>query len=118
MREMAEVQDHVTIIVSSIASYLRVGEGPRVARSGRTLTNMMHDTTTFRCTKLVISGIPDHFDWGSWLVTAARIEFYKRDLQLAASEPGVILCPMYPVKSLPARQWGIPDLSTNKQLHL
>ena len=68
---------------------------------------MMHDITSFRCTKLLISGIPDLFDRGLCLVTAARIEFYKRDLQLAASEPGVIFCPMYPVKSLPARQWGI-----------
>ena len=113
MREMAEIQDRVVIIGNSIASYLRVGEVPRVARSGRTLTDMMHDITSFRCTKLVISGIPDLFDRGSCIVTAARIEFFKRDLQLAASEPGVILCPMYPVKSLPARQWGIVQRINN-----
>ena len=104
---MTEIQDRIIIIGNSIAPYLRVGDVPRVARSGCTLTIMMHDITSFRCTKLGISGIPDLFDRGSCLVTAARIEFYKRDFQLAASEPGVIVCPMYPIKSLPARQWGI-----------
>ena len=118
MREMAELQDRTTIIGSSIASFLRVGEGPRVARSGRTLTDMMHNITSFRCTKLVISGILDLFDRGSCLVTAASIEFYKRVVQLAAGEPGVILCPMYPVQVITSQTVGIPDHSTNKQLHL
>ena len=45
MRVMAEIQDHIIIIGNSIASYLRVGEVPRVAQSGRTLTDMMHDIT-------------------------------------------------------------------------
>ena len=45
VREMAEIQDRIIIIGNSIASYLRVGEVPRVARSGRTLTDMMHDIT-------------------------------------------------------------------------
>ena len=98
------IQDRIVIINISIALYLREREVPMVARSGRTLTDMMHDITSFRCTKLVISGIPDLFDRGSCLVTAARIEFYKKDLQLAASEPVVILCPMYPVKSLPEKK--------------
>ena len=44
-REMAEIQDRIVIIGNSIASYLKVGEVPRVARSGRTLTDMMHDIT-------------------------------------------------------------------------
>ena len=102
---MAEIQDCSVSIGNSIASNLRVGEVPRVARSS--LTDMMHDITSFRCTKLLISGIPVLFDRGSCLVTAARVELCKRDLQLAAGEPGVILCPVYPVKSLTARQWGI-----------
>ena len=45
VREMAEIQDRIIIIGNSIASYLRVGEAPRVARSGRTLTDIMHDIT-------------------------------------------------------------------------
>ena len=75
MREMTELQNCIIIIGNRIASYLSSGEVPQVARSGRTLTDMIQDITSFRCTKLVISGLPYLFDSGSFLLTAATIEF-------------------------------------------
>ena len=93
-----------TVLFKSAIAVLHISEWVRCLRSpDLAICEMMQELRLFRCTKLVISGILNLFDRGSCVMTATRIEFYRRDSEIAASKPGIILCPMYLVRSLPAR---------------
>ena len=35
------------------------------------------------------------------------IDVVEKDLEFVSAMPGVVLCPMYPVRSMVQRQWGV-----------
>ena len=57
--------------------------------------------------KLIVAGIHDLFEKGSSVAVGALINIFEKDLEVVSAMPGVVLCPMYPVRLMVLRQWGI-----------
>ena len=57
--------------------------------------------------KLIVAGIQDLFQIGSSVGVGSLIDVFEKDLEFVSAMPGVVLCPMYPVRSMVQQQWGI-----------
>ena len=58
--------------------------------------------------KLIVAGIPDLFQIGRSVAVRALIDVFEKNLEFVSTMPGVVvLCPMYPVRSMVQQQWGI-----------
>ena len=57
--------------------------------------------------KLIVAGIPDLFQIGRSVAVGSLIDVFEKDLEFVSAVPGVVLCPMYPVRSMVQQQWGI-----------
>ena len=57
--------------------------------------------------KLIKAGIPDLLQIGSSVAAGSLIDVFEKDLEFVSAMPGVVLCPMYPVRSMVQQQLGI-----------
>ena len=57
--------------------------------------------------KLIVAGIQDLFQIGSSVGVGSLIDVFEKDLEFVSAMSGVVLCPMYPVRSMVQQQWGI-----------
>ena len=107
MEKVERGMERITIIGNSIVDYIEVAGVEKICRRGATLHRMMRDIENREGVKLIVSGIPDIFERGSPVAAGPLIALYERDLERVSALPGVVLCPMYPVRSMIERQWDI-----------
>lgn len=97
----------IVVVGNSIVRHLRIDGIEMVSYPGGTLYSMEKRIGELEAeTKLVISGIPDLFQRGQSETTGPWLDMYRRDLERVSRIGGVILCPMYPVRSMPYEQWS------------
>ena len=99
--------DQITIIGNSVVDYLEVAGVRKVCRRGATLDRLKREIAGCEGLKLIVSGIPDIFERGGSAAMGPLIALYERDLEYVSALPGAVLCPMYPVRSIEARQLDI-----------
>ena len=97
----------VYIIGNSIVEYLEVEGTTKVCRGGATLHRLKPEIERRDGVKLIVAGIPDLFERGSSVVVGPLVDIFEKDLEVVSAMPGVVLCPIYPVRSMVQRQWGI-----------
>ena len=105
--EEIEGMEPVHIIGNSIVDYLEVEGAIKVCWGGATRHRLKPEIEKGDVLKLIVAGIHDLFEKGSSVAVGALINVFEKDLEVVSAMPGVVLCPMYPVRSMVHRQWGI-----------
>ena len=55
--------------------------------------------------KLIVGGIPDLFEKGRSVAVGPMIDVVEKHLEFVSAMPGVVRCPMYPVRTMVQQQW-------------
>ena len=56
---------------------------------------------------MIVAGISYLFGKESSVAVGPLIDAFEKDLEVVSAMPGVVLCPMYPVRLMVQRKWGI-----------
>ena len=97
--------ESVYIIGNSMVDYLEVEGTVKVCQGGATLHCLKGEIERRDGLKLIVGGIPDLFEKGRCVAVGPMIDVVEKDLEFVSAMPGVVRCPMYPVRSMVQQQW-------------